>query len=223
MAFVEVCRGDQGYSRDTIADIHEAGRIQALCSQTPSCSSCPCGEQDAECEHWNAGGSTLLAPMNTASMPIPKAWYAKIAQRTSQIRHNLFNGLQQKSQFSHIFPYEFRSLLLRENSFWVDPWTNHHPKDCKYLDDFYDDWKEVEKVRVTITDDVFFQKGFVSNYGVTNFNNDFSEYSAMIFTHPQKFKEIMNQYPRVRGKFEVWLEFYQKIDPIFSQAYFLGE
>jgi hypothetical protein len=71
--------------------------------------------------------------------------------------------------------------------------------------------------------DVFFQKGFVSKYGVTNFNNDFSEYSAMIFTHPQKFKEIMNQYPRVRGKFEVWLEFYQKIDPIFTQAYFLGE
>jgi hypothetical protein len=61
-------------------------------------------EQDAECEHWNAGGSTLLEPRNTASMPIPKAWY-----------------------------------------------------------------------------------------------------------------------PRVRGKFKVWLEFYQKIDPIFTEEYLLGE
>jgi hypothetical protein len=45
----------------------------------------------------------------------------------------------------------------------------------------------------------------------------------MIFTYPEKFKTIMNQYPRVRGKFLVWLDFYQMIDPIFTEAYLLGE
>jgi hypothetical protein len=45
----------------------------------------------------------------------------------------------------------------------------------------------------------------------------------MIFTYPEKFKKIINEYPRVRGKFKVWLDFYQKIDPIFTEAYLLGK
>lgn len=57
---------------------------------------------------------------------------------------------------------------------------------------------------------------------MTDFENDFNEYSAMIFTYPEKFKKIMNQYPRVRAKFEIWLDFYQKINPIFTEAYLLG-
>jgi hypothetical protein len=60
-------------------------------------------------------------------------------------------------------------------------------------------------------------------YGQTDFENDFNEYSGMIFTYPQKFKKIMKQYPRVRGKLKVWLELYQKIDPIFTEKYLLGK
>ena len=45
----------------------------------------------------------------------------------------------------------------------------------------------------------------------------------MIFTYPEKFKKIMNQYPRVRAKFQVWLDYYHKIDPIFTEAYFFGK
>ena len=49
-----------------------------------------------------------------------------------------------------------------------------------------------------------------------------NEYSAMIFTDPEKFKPIMARHPRVRGKFLVWLEFYQEIDPIFTEEYLCG-
>ena len=59
-------------------------------------------------------------------------------------------------------------------------------------------------------------------YGETDFENDFNEYSAMIFTDPKKFKNIMTRYPRVRGKFMVWLQYYKKIDPIFTERYLLG-
>lgn len=69
-----------------------------------------------------------------------------------------------------------------------------------------------------------YKMGFMNSYGQTNFENDFNEYSAMIFTCPRKFRKIMDQYPRVRGKFEVWLKFYQEIDPIFTESYlFSGE
>ncbi len=68
-----------------------------------------------------------------------------------------------------------------------------------------------------------YEQGFVSDYCRTDFENGFNEYSAMIFTYPDKFKKIMNQYPRVRGKFRVWLEFHKKVDPIFTEEYLLGE
>jgi hypothetical protein len=133
------------------------------------------------------------------------------------------NGYKQKNLPLHIFHHEFSSLLLKSHSFQIDPWTDHNPEDFKYFDDIYDNWKEVERVRKTITNDDCFKKGFVTNYGLTNFSNDFSEYSAMILTYPDKFKKIMDQYPRVRSKFLVWLDFYQKIDPIFTEKYLFGK
>jgi hypothetical protein len=133
------------------------------------------------------------------------------------------NGANEENLSIHIFHHEFSSILLRSHSFWVDPWTDHHPKNFKYFDDLYKSWQEVEEKRKKITDKECFQMGFVSTYGLTNFSNDFSEYSAMIFTDPKKFKQIMAKYPRVRGKFKVWLEFYQKIDPIFTEEYLLGK
>jgi hypothetical protein len=123
------------------------------------------------------------------------------------------------------FHHEFSSLLLRSHSFWSDPWTDHNPKNFVYLTEKYKCWdtlkKEVEIYTAGSTED--YEKGFMRAYGQTDFENDFNEYSAVIFTYPEKFKEIMNQYPRVRGKFKVWLEFYQKIDPIFTEEYLLGE
>ena len=122
------------------------------------------------------------------------------------------------------FHHEFSSLLLKSHSFWTDPWTIH-PKEFIYLTEKYKCWKTLEKAVdiSTAGSSEDYEKGFMRAYGQTDFENDFNEYSAVIFTYPEKFKKIINQYPRVRGKFLVWLEFYQKIDPIFTEEYFLGE
>jgi hypothetical protein len=137
-------------------------------------------------------------------------------------RHIIYlvdNGTNNDAQVLHTFHHEFSSLLLKSHSFWVNPWTDHNPKDFEYFDDVYGSWKEGKIARNAITDSYCYEIGFLTDYGLTNFENDFNEYSAMIFTRPQKFKKIMEQYPRVRGKFKVWLEFYQKIDPIFTEKY----
>ncbi len=68
-----------------------------------------------------------------------------------------------------------------------------------------------------------YNKGFMNTYAQTTFENDFNEYARIIFINPQEFKKIMNQYPRVRGKFLIWLDFYHKIDPIFTEEYLLGK
>lgn len=133
------------------------------------------------------------------------------------------NHTNNDTQAIHTFHHEFSSLLLKSHSFWVDPWTGHHLEGFKYFDNVYGNWKEGKIARNAVSDNYCYENGIVTDYGLTNFENDFNEYSAMIFTHPQKFKNIMNQYPRVRGKFKVWLAFYQKVDPIFTEEYLFGK
>jgi hypothetical protein len=122
------------------------------------------------------------------------------------------------------FHHEFSSLLLTRHSFFINPWADHNPKGFIYLTERYKRWKtlakEVDLSKKGSAKD--YEKGFMRVYGETDFENDFNEYSAMIFTYPKKFKKIMNRYPRVRGKFLVWLKFYQRIDPIFTEKYLLG-
>ncbi len=123
----------------------------------------------------------------------------------------------------YTFHHEFSSLLLKGYSFYVNPWSDNNPQGFKYLYDKYKTWERLKEVQLSHKEDTDnYVKGFINTYGQTNFENDFNEYSAMIFTYPQKFKEIMNQYPRVKKKFLVWLEFYQRIDPIFTEAYLFG-
>jgi len=132
------------------------------------------------------------------------------------------NGLHEDYHSVYVVHHEFSSLLLTRHSFFVNPWTDNNPQDFKYS---YETGKNTLEIYNNITfggNAEFYKNGILTDYGQTNFENDFNEYSAMIFTYPEKFKKIMNQYPRVHAKFKVWLDYYNKIDPIFTEAYLLG-
>jgi hypothetical protein len=133
------------------------------------------------------------------------------------------NGQKNDDQAMGAFHHEFSSLLMLSNNFNSKAWTDHNPKDFKYLYDAYGNWKEMKESTKAYTDEDCYNNGFVSGYGLSVLENDFNEYSRMIFTYPKKFNKIMDQYPRVRGKFKVWLEFYQEINPIFTEEYLLGK
>lgn len=121
------------------------------------------------------------------------------------------------------FHHEFSSLLLKRHSMLLNPWFNQNPMNFRYLYDTDRDMLEIyDSVSSTGTEKDY-EKGFMSSYGQTDFENDFNEYSKMIFTFPQKFKQIMDRHPRVRGKFLVWLKFYREIDPVFTEEYLFGE
>ena len=133
------------------------------------------------------------------------------------------SGYEKENRPIYAIHHELSSLFLARHTFCINPWTDNNPGNFKYLYKKSND--ELKTYKSTSTDGSAedYKKGFMDSYGQTSFENDFNEYSAMIFTYPEKFKKIMNQYPRVRGKFKVWLEFYQKIDPIFTKEYLLGE
>jgi hypothetical protein len=133
------------------------------------------------------------------------------------------NGGNNNTQSMHVFHHEFSSLLLNSHSFFVNPWTDNNPQDFSYLYDINKNRLQTYNKTSLLGTEADYEKGFMNTYGQTDFGNDFSEYSAMIFTDPRKFKKIMNRYPRVRGKFMVWLQYYKKIDPIFTEEYLLGD
>jgi len=151
----------------------------------------------------------------------------KAAGTYDPFRHIIYlvnNGKQTTDLSESVFHHEFSSLLILGNSFFLNPWTDHNPKNFVYLGDKYDSWKALRKdVKISNQgNNEDYEKGFLNTYSLTSFENDFNEYSAMIFTYPDKFKKIMRRYPRVRAKFLVWLDFYHKIDPIFTEEYLLG-
>ncbi len=132
------------------------------------------------------------------------------------------HGAQKPEAGMGTFHHEFSSLLLSRHSLLLNPWFEQNPKDFKYLYDTNTDKLKTFNNSSLDGTEPDYEKGFMNTYGQTEFENDFNEYSAMIFTYPEKFKQIMARHARVRGKFLVWLKFYQEIDPIFTEEYLLG-
>lgn len=133
------------------------------------------------------------------------------------------SGYRSENRSIYAIHHELSSLLLYRKSFFLNPWTDNSPLSFKYLYDITDDPLKTYNSTSSKGTKSDFENGFMDSYGQTNFENDFNEYSAMIFTYPEKFKKIMDQYPRVHAKFKVWLDYYHNIDPIFTEAYLFGK
>jgi hypothetical protein len=139
-----------------------------------------------------------------------------------QILYLANSGSINADQAMSIIHHELSSLLLKSHSFFINPWTDNNPKKFVYLCEISKNHLQTLINASMDGSELDYENGFMNTYGQTDFENDFNEYSAMIFTYPEKFKKIMYQYPRVKGKFKVWLEFYQQIDPIFTEKYLFG-
>lgn len=166
--------------------------------------------------------------------------YLKSIHFAGEIEHDGFNYAGSYDPFRHIiflvsdgwsdekypigiFHHEFSSLLLKSHSLVINPWFDQNPANFEYLYDSRRGRREIYESVSPKGTEKDFENGFMSSYGQTDFENDFNEYSKMIFTYPMRFKELMNRYPRVRGKFLAWLKFYQEIDPVFTETYLFGE
>jgi hypothetical protein len=141
---------------------------------------------------------------------------------TRRIVYLVDHGTKSGQEAMRTFHHEFSSLLLARHGLFLNPWLEQHPEGLRYRSQMYDNDEDVYAGTSLVGTEADYEKGFVNSYGQTNFENDFNEYAAMVFAYPEKFKQIMNQYPRVRCKFLVFLDFYQKIDPIFTEEYFFG-
>jgi hypothetical protein len=132
------------------------------------------------------------------------------------------DGSRPAEEMIGTFHHEFSSLFLRRHGMLLNPWLDQHPVGFDYRSELFESIEDIYAAYSMHGAEVDYESGFMNTYSHTTFENDFNEYARMIFTHPEEFKQIMDKHPRVRGKFLVFLDFYEMIDPIFTEEYLLG-
>jgi len=120
-----------------------------------------------------------------------------------------------------IFHAEFSSILLvNYNSlFNKQAWININPNDFKYVSD-----TGIEAVINGKDSSTFDPKlneiGFLYEYAQSSLENDFNSFAKNIFVNDTYFWEAIDKYPKIKAKNDLVIDFYNKINPKFTLAYF---
>lgn len=118
------------------------------------------------------------------------------------------------------FHAEFSSILLRNRpaDFDAEAWLAVNPPDFVYLGTGVDAVKQ-RKAGLTLSDTLH-QEGFLREYSRSTMENDVNGFAAMMFTGDPALWDIASRFPRIRAKLDLMLRFFQKLDPVFDEAYF---
>ena len=70
------------------------------------------------------------------------------------------------------------------------------------------------------TDTARLAQGFLVRYSMSSLENDVNGYAAALFANDRNFWANVEKYPAVRKKADLAIEFYHRIDPVFTREYF---
>ncbi len=124
------------------------------------------------------------------------------------------------AQIEGVFHAEFSSILLRNfgRSFDAKGWREINPPDFHYLSN------GVEAVRRhkanTAGSEALYQRGFLKEYSESDMENDFNAFAAILFSGDPARWQLATEYPKLHAKLRLALNFYARIDPTFTPAYF---
>lgn len=112
------------------------------------------------------------------------------------------------------FIHEYSSFLLIWNYdlFPEDEWNKINPIGSEYSKvDFFNFNEELPR-----------ENGFLINYSMSERENDFNIIAQHLFEGEPKFLDsefwpIAEEYPKIKQKVDIVIDFYQKIDPVFTE------
>mgnify|MGYP003588791050 CR=1 FL=1 len=113
-----------------------------------------------------------------------------------------------------VFHHELSSILI-----------GHHPqlfrnKDWKSANapEFAYRYKPGRSPQATTN---FLPEGFVCSYGMANLENDVNTYAMWLFTRADWLLDQASRHPRVQRKVDLLIDFYGKLDPVYTREFFL--
>jgi hypothetical protein len=120
------------------------------------------------------------------------------------------------------FHHEFSSILYRnfpsymDNAAWKAANVNNF--------DYNDPEAGVGAIRNNESsqdlDTTLCAKGFLTQYSLSGMENDINTFAQNMFSPSENFWLYADRYPRINKKVKLLIAFYNKIDPIFTEAYF---
>jgi len=119
-----------------------------------------------------------------------------------------------------LFHAEFSSILFHnyKQYFNKSSWKAANDPDAEYGEGGY------EAIKSGVDSEEFNEKinilGFLTEYGMSDLENDFNSFAKNIFIADPGFWELFAKYKRLNKKLEIILKFYNNIDPVFTIEYF---
>lgn len=117
------------------------------------------------------------------------------------------------SEFSHVL-YEKYTNLFKE-----DEWKNNNPEDFEYFYDFGAEALQSETASLEF-DPKLYEKGFLFQYAQATLEEDMASIAENLFLNDGTFWDIYNQYPRIKAKADLLIEFYNTLNKTFTKEYF---
>ena len=120
---------------------------------------------------------------------------------------------------SQTFHHEFSSILMKQYKFPAQKWMAANPPDFKYDSDFKDVLSSIQQDRDLKGNEYFYKQGVMSKYSYTTMENDFNLFAQTVFNEPERMKMLINKYPLIKAKYEIFKGFYLSISPKFAKTF----
>ena len=120
------------------------------------------------------------------------------------------------------FHHEYSSILYRNYPSFIDEEAWKEVNITGF--DYNDPENGVGAIRNNESsqdlDTALCKKGFLTQYSLSGIENDINTFAQNIFSPSAGFWKIVDQYPRIKNKVKLLIDFYKKIDPLFTNEYF---
>ncbi|MBE3115034.1 MAG: hypothetical protein IMZ59_05885 [Actinobacteria bacterium] len=107
--------------------------------------------------------------------------------------------------FHHIFNHVMQNTYKELFDSYYEDWISNNPEGFEYYgyEPYINDEDKSE----------MYEDGFISSYSMVDYSEDFAEIAGYAFSKDPIFLNSVMNYPRMRQKFELMVDFYNKIDP----------
>ena len=114
--------------------------------------------------------------------------------------------------FHHVFNHLMQNKYKNLFDSYYEEWMSNNPEGFQYYDyePFYSDEGKLK----------IYKDGFISSYSMVNYSEDFAEIATNAFSKDSIFFDSIMDYPKMKNKFELMVDFYNKINPDITLEYF---
>jgi hypothetical protein len=173
----------------------------------------------------NIGAVVVLKKLNMHGLPYGGTYICNKGNPESSVVYLVLDdSISKEGLYSYIidaFNHEFSSILMKNYDFPKEAWKSANGEGFEYKNENdnggYKALKNGEFGREDNLEELY-RKGILSQYALSDLEEDFNVYSGMIMTYPNELQAVLDTYPVVKKKVKIWIDFYKSINNKFEET-----